>query len=89
MASIKGTVTDTVEKKNLSNSVVTLLKKSDSPHLYGKQLKFCYVEWLKVSSGIYTEGGKCIGMTNTKLGLSSRLRRDEASIRRFSLGEYS
>src|SRR5580765_5931047 len=28
--SIKGTVTDTVEKKNLSNAVVTLLKKSDS-----------------------------------------------------------
>jgi len=29
-ASIKGTVTDTVEKKNLSNSVVSLLRKSDS-----------------------------------------------------------
>jgi len=29
-ASIKGTVTDTVERKNLANSVVTLLKKSDS-----------------------------------------------------------
>ena len=29
-ASIKGTVTDTVEKKNLSNAVVTLLMKSDS-----------------------------------------------------------
>jgi hypothetical protein len=29
-ASIKGTVTDTVEKKNLANSVVSLLKKSDS-----------------------------------------------------------
>ena len=28
--SIKGTVTDTVEKKNLANAVVTLLKKSDS-----------------------------------------------------------
>src|SRR5205814_5497626 len=28
--SIKGTVTDTVEKKNLSNAVVTLLRKSDS-----------------------------------------------------------
>ena len=28
--SIKGTVTDTVEKKNLSNAVVTLLSKSDS-----------------------------------------------------------
>src|SRR5678810_1017954 len=27
---IKGTVTDTVEKKNLSNAVVTLLNKSDS-----------------------------------------------------------
>jgi len=29
-ASIKGTVTDTVEKKNLSNSVVSLLKPVDS-----------------------------------------------------------
>ncbi len=29
-ASIKGTVTDTVEKKNLSNAVVALLRKSDS-----------------------------------------------------------
>jgi len=29
-ASIKGTLTDTVEKKNLSNAVVTLLRKSDS-----------------------------------------------------------
>jgi hypothetical protein len=29
-ASIKGTLTDTVEKKNLSNSVVSLLRKSDS-----------------------------------------------------------
>ncbi len=29
-ASIKGTVTDTVERKNLSNSVVSLLRKSDS-----------------------------------------------------------
>src|SRR5205809_5669448 len=28
--SIKGTVTDTVEKKNLSNAVVSLLRKSDS-----------------------------------------------------------
>ncbi|MFI5188202.1 MAG: outer membrane beta-barrel protein, partial [Chitinophagales bacterium] len=28
--SIKGTVTDTVEKKNLSNSVITLIRKSDS-----------------------------------------------------------
>src|ERR1044071_6723781 len=28
--SIKGTVTDTVEKKNLANAVVTLLRKSDS-----------------------------------------------------------
>src|SRR6185295_13665101 len=28
--SIKGTVTDTVEKKNLSNAVVTLLRRSDS-----------------------------------------------------------
>jgi hypothetical protein len=30
ITSIKGTVSDTVEKKNLSNAVVTLLKKSDS-----------------------------------------------------------
>lgn len=30
ITSVKGTVSDTVEKKNLSNAVVTLLKKSDS-----------------------------------------------------------
>src|SRR4030095_15439051 len=29
-ASIKGTVTDTVEKKNLSNAVIAILKKPDS-----------------------------------------------------------
>jgi hypothetical protein len=33
------------------------------------------------SSAACTERSECIGMTNTKLGLSSRLRRDEASIR--------